>query len=274
MQLEMIRYTDIAVDNDFNCRDTVNPIEVRELAKNIQQNGLIEPIVVRKCPEKRAHLGKAWQLIAGYRRISAWTLLAKEDPEKYALIPATIIAVDDKAAFQINLSENVARAGLNIKEEAKACGRLLAGGMTQMQIADALGMSRGWVQNRLRMYDLKPAIQEEIVNLGLQPTVINQIAALPTEEEQFAAIRKITDAKLRGEKVKNVVINDKKKEAAKEAKTVPNRDDVLKMIELVGDSLGYGLPTRLLAWTQGMVDDNTIVGEIRQEVEKLGRDKV
>jgi len=61
--------SDIYVDEDFNCRKRITPIDVVDLAKDIKKNGLLQPVIVSiQSDEQQAENGKSYRLIAGFRR--------------------------------------------------------------------------------------------------------------------------------------------------------------------------------------------------------------
>jgi ParB family transcriptional regulator, chromosome partitioning protein len=82
-------------------------IEAYELANSINQKGLLQPIIVR--PKEGF-----FQIVAGNRRFEACKLLA------WKKIPCHIIELDDKAAFEVSLIENIQRQTLNPLDEAQA----------------------------------------------------------------------------------------------------------------------------------------------------------
>ena len=114
-----------------------------ELAGSIKTSGLLQPIVVRE----RAQGG--YELIAGERRFRAAKMAGLTS------IPAISKSVTDEQASAFALIENVQREDLNALEEAQGFARLRDEfGLTQQEIANAVGKSRVAVANQLRLLQL------------------------------------------------------------------------------------------------------------------------
>ena len=127
----------------FQPRRDMDPAALQELADSIRQQGVMQPVVIRPIAEGR------YELIAGERRWRA-TQMAGLDS-----IPAIIRDVPDEAAIAMALIENIQRENLNPIEEAFALQRLQDEfGLTQAQVAEAVGKSRTTITNLLRLIGL------------------------------------------------------------------------------------------------------------------------
>ena len=91
--VRQIPLADIEV-NPFQPRETFNQEAIQELAQSLEEHGLIQPIVVRSCPE-------GYQLVAGERRVRAAAYLGWET------ISAVVRELDDAASAQMALIENL-----------------------------------------------------------------------------------------------------------------------------------------------------------------------
>src|SRR3954465_15705914 len=146
--LKQIRLTDIAA-NRFQPRRSFTEPELAELEASIRSNGLLQPIVVRETG------GGKWELVAGERRLRAVTRLG------WTEIPAVVRDFDDRAMLTLALVENLQRADLNPLEEAEGYQRLIDEfGLTQQQVAEAVGKDRTSVTNLLRVLNLPVAIRQ------------------------------------------------------------------------------------------------------------------
>ena len=135
------------VTNPYQPRREILPEHVEELAKSIQSEGLIQPIVVR---EKN---GK-FELIAGERRLHAYRHL------KLKHIPARIIEASDASSASIALIENLQRENLNPIDEALGYASLIRDfDLTQEAAAERVGKGRATVANALRLLSLDSEIQ-------------------------------------------------------------------------------------------------------------------
>ncbi|PFG10613.1 ParB/RepB/Spo0J family partition protein [Marinobacter sp. LV10MA510-1] len=138
---------DIALDliqrGRYQPRRDMDPAALQELADSIRQQGVMQPVVVRPLAAER------FELIAGERRWRAAQMAGLES------IPAIIRDVSDEAAIAMALIENIQRENLNPIEEAFALQRLQDEfGLTQAQVAEAVGKSRTTITNLLRLIGL------------------------------------------------------------------------------------------------------------------------
>lgn len=134
---------DVIQRGRYQPRRDMDQDSLQELAESIRQQGVMQPVVVRPVGDGQ------YELIAGERRWRA-TQLAGFDR-----IPAMIRDVPDAAAIAMALIENIQRENLNPIEEAFALNRLQEEfGLTQAQVAEAVGKSRTTITNLLRLVNL------------------------------------------------------------------------------------------------------------------------
>ena len=134
---------DLVQRGRYQPRRDMDPAALQELADSIRQQGVMQPVVVRPIAEGR------YELIAGERRWRACQLAELDR------IPAIIREVPDEAAIAMALIENIQRENLNPIEEAFALQRLQEEfGLTQAQVAEAVGKSRTTITNLLRLIGL------------------------------------------------------------------------------------------------------------------------
>lgn len=136
--------------NPLQPRRDFDDEELQELASSIQENGLLQPLVVRP-----ASTGdRRFELVAGERRLRAVRTLGWDDA------PVLVREVDDETLLVLALVENLQREALNPLEEAEGYRRLSEQfKMTQAEIARAVGKSRSTVANLLRLLGLPPSIR-------------------------------------------------------------------------------------------------------------------
>ncbi len=172
--------TDKISPNPFQPRTSFDLDTLEELKKSILQNGLIQPITVRR-------LNGNYQLISGERRLKACIDIGYKD------IPAYIIKVDtDEAMLALALIENIQRESLNAIETAKAYKRLMDEcHLTQEQIADKVGKNRTTIANSIRLLKLPEEVQQSIINNRISAGHARAIINLPSEKLQLLALRKI-----------------------------------------------------------------------------------
>ena len=120
------------------------------LAHSIKENGVVQPIVVRKSDS-------GYELVAGERRYRACLKLGLKE------VPAIVKDLSDKESLKWAMVENIDREDLNPLEEAKGYLRLINEfDMTQQEVAEIFGRSRSSVANRLRLLKLPIEVQEAI----------------------------------------------------------------------------------------------------------------
>jgi ParB family chromosome partitioning protein len=195
--------------------------------------------------------------VAGHRRYTAVKIL------KWPTIPATVRAnLDEKKARILNLVENFQRQDLNILQEAEALKHLCEAGVPRETVAREIGMSGGWVQVRYNLLRLPPEIQQEAAAGMINQYHIKTLCTLRTKEDQFEAVRKIKEAKLKGDKPPAIGIRKKKTADIKKARQ-PN--ELFDMIEILAQTaLGYGIHTRVLAWAAGEITSAELFVDIKR----------
>lgn len=168
--LQRISLADIT-PNRFQPRRTFTETELAELEASIRTSGLLQPIVVRS-----RGAGK-WELVAGERRLRAVSRLG------WSEIPALVRDFDDRAMLTLALVENLQRADLNPLEEAEGYERLIDEfGLTQQQVADAVGKDRTTITNLLRVLTLPAAVRQLVEQK--QITAGHARALLPIKDER------------------------------------------------------------------------------------------
>jgi ParB family transcriptional regulator, chromosome partitioning protein len=165
--------------NPFQPRREFTPEQLAELEESIRQNGLLQPLVVRRAAADAAD-GAEWELVAGERRWRAVRRLG------WAEVPVVVRELDDQAMLVLAIVENVQRADLSPLEEATAYRRLIDDfGFTQAEVAGSVGRERSTVANLLRLLGL-PASVQRMVNGG-ELTMGHARALLGLEDEREIA---------------------------------------------------------------------------------------
>jgi ParB family chromosome partitioning protein len=122
-----------------------------ELAASIREHGVLEPILVRKRP------AGGFEIIAGERR---WRAAQQAGLKE---VPIFVHDLDDEAAFEAALVENLQREDLNPMETARAFQRLVDDyGYTQETIATKVGKERSTITNALRLLKLPQEVTDLI----------------------------------------------------------------------------------------------------------------
>jgi len=134
--------------NRFQPRTMFRDAELAELAESIRSLGVLQPLLVREDSEG------GYELIAGERRLRAAGLAG------LTTVPVVVRAIDDQAALEQALVENLQRSDLNAMEEATAFQQLIDEfAFTQDAVAERVGKSRSAVANAVRLLHLDPQVQ-------------------------------------------------------------------------------------------------------------------
>src|ERR1039458_6379608 len=132
----------------FQPRINFDKERLAELTRAIQSQGIIEPLIVRRVAGVSAAGeidGPRYELIAGERRLRAARAAGLE------AVPVVVRELDDRAALEMSLVENIVREDLNAVEEGLAFFRLVEHfALTHDEIAARVGKSRPYVGNAIR----------------------------------------------------------------------------------------------------------------------------
>ena len=161
---------------NLQVRKKFNQESLEQLSKSIKNNGLVQPIILRKSKKN-----DDFELIAGERRLRAARIL------KLDKIPSIVINVDDKKAFEIGLIENLQRDDLSPVEEAEGYKRLMNEfSYTQEQLSEVVSKSRSHIANLLRILQLPEKVKEYILDgnlsLGHARCLVGYVGAVELAE--------------------------------------------------------------------------------------------
>ena len=160
--------------NPYQPRMHFDEVGIAELKRSILEQGVIQPIVVRR-------LDTGYQIITGERR---WRAVREAGLDT---IPALIREVSSaEELIELSLVENIQREDLNPIDEANAYRMLMEEcGLTQEEVARKVGKERSTVANLLRLLRLPDEIQERILDGELTMGHARALLALDDEEEQI-----------------------------------------------------------------------------------------
>lgn len=175
--------TKVSIDkinpNPNQPRTHFNETLLNELADSIHENGVLQPLLVRK-------KGEGYEIIAGERRYQASKIAGLEE------LPVIVKEVDDQKMLELALIENLQRSDLNPIEEAKGYRQLIkASGMTQEALSKAVSKSRSSITNSLRLLDLPEPVQQYLFDGRLTAGHARAILAVPYEEQRIKLADKV-----------------------------------------------------------------------------------
>lgn len=162
-------------------RTHFNETLLQELSESIRENGVLQPLLVRK-------KGQKYEIIAGERRYQASKLAGIEK------LPVIIKDVDDQKMLELALIENLQRSDLNPIEEAKGYKQLLnESGMTQEALSKAVSKSRSAITNSLRLLDLPDEVQQFLFDGKMTAGHARAILAVPFEDARIRLAQKVVN---------------------------------------------------------------------------------
>ena len=152
------------------------PRAMSGLMLSIQDKGLLEPIIVRPSVD-------GYEVVAGMRRYEACKKLG------WRRVPAHVVELDDREAFEVSLLENIQRETLNPIEEARAFRKYVEeygyGGETQL--ARKIGKSQEYVSRRIGLLSLPQRVQDQIMRRRIAPSVAQELTLLNDEDAEEMA---------------------------------------------------------------------------------------
>lgn len=202
-------------------RKNFNEKALEELAKSIEQNGIIQPILVRPMSDG------SYQLIAGERRWRAARMAGLHE------VPVTIREMTDEEASVFALIENLQREDLNPVEEAQGLKSLIETyGFTQENVADRVGKSRTAVTNTLRLLKLPSPVLEMLGVGKITAGHARALLGLDDEKEMLRIAETTVSQELSVRQVEKMVKYANQGEKPKPNKRDKKRDKYYDEVEI------------------------------------------
>jgi ParB family transcriptional regulator, chromosome partitioning protein len=173
---------DLLAPNDLQPRVQMDDARLQELADSIKANGIIQPILVRRT-------GTSYRIIAGERR---WRAAQRAGLHKVPVVVRDVKDGADKELLELALVENIQRENLNAVDEALAYRRLADEfGLTQDQIAAAVGKDRSSIANFMRLLKLPDEVRADVVSGALSMGHARALLSLADAAAQRQAAREV-----------------------------------------------------------------------------------
>jgi ParB family chromosome partitioning protein len=155
--------------------------ELAELAQSIEENGLLQPLLLRPAPKAPGR----YELVAGERRLRAVRKLG------WNAVPAVTREVDDDTLLVLALVENLQREALNPLEEAEGYQALMdKHGLSHAGIGRSVGKSRSTVANMVRLLQLPASVRKFVEAGSLTTGHARALLALTDQKEMVELARK------------------------------------------------------------------------------------
>ena len=200
---------------------------LQELADSIIEQGLMQPVIVRKSDNN-------FEIIAGERRWRAAKLA------KLNTIPVIVRDINDRTASIIALIENMQRVDLSSIEEAEGIKKMIDEfGMTHEEASDAVGKSRSAVTNLLRLLQLTDFVKDKLnlghIDMGHARALISLSA-----DQQNMVCQKIINEKLSVRKVEELLQSGITKQNNKKISKDNNKNNDIEILQKeFSDKLGF-----------------------------------
>jgi ParB family chromosome partitioning protein len=226
---EMIE--NISVDQlnpgQYQPRKRFDEESLQELADSIIEQGLMQPIIVRKSENN-------FEIIAGERRWRA-AKLAKVDT-----IPVIVRDINDRTASIIALIENMQRVDLSAIEEADGIKKMIDEfGMTHEEASDAVGKSRSAVSNLLRLLQLTDFVKDKLNSGDIDMGHARALISLSADQQNMVC-QKIINEKLSVRKVEELIQSGITKVNNKKISKVNNKNNDIEILQKeFSDKLGF-----------------------------------
>lgn len=173
---------DKLVPGVYQPRKNFEKESLAELANSIKENGIIQPITVRKRKEG------GFEILAGERRWRAAQMAGLHE------VPAIIKTLTDREALQVALIENIQREDLDPIEEAESYQRLIQEfALSQQEAAEKVGKERSSVANALRLLSLPSEIREMLTAKQISVGHAKAILSLTDKARQVGLAKKVAE---------------------------------------------------------------------------------
>lgn len=217
-ELHYLKIKDIQA-NPYQPRLHFDEEKLLELAQSIKENGVIQPIIVRRSPV----IG--FELLAGERRLRASQLAGLTE------IPAVIKHLSDDDLLYQAIIENLQRSDLNPIEEAHSYEKLIEKGLTHDEIAQIMGKSRPYITNLLRLLHLSESTRQAVETGKITQGHARQLVAL-SEKQQAEWVQKIQEKDISVRKLETILSSKKKKTIRKSNQFISEEEE--KLAKLLG----------------------------------------
>ena len=219
---------DLLRPNPDQPRQAVDDAKLDELARSIRTHGVIQPIVVTRRDGE-----SGFEIVAGERR---WRAAQRAGLPR---VPVVLREMPRTRRLEVALIENVQRENLNPIEEAAAYRQLADEfGMTQQQIADAVGKERATVANYQRLLGLAVEVQADVAAGRLSMGHARALAGLSDAEQQLAVARRIREGDLSVRAAEDLVKRTGTPKREQESERAPSDVHVRAAEERLRISLG------------------------------------
>jgi ParB family chromosome partitioning protein len=194
--LEELNISEIALPTNKLLRSNTNGVE--ELAQSIKKIGLLQPIVVR------INSSEHFEIVAGNRRYNACKKLGRKK------IACHVVELDDKAAYEVSIIENLQRQTLNPVEEGRAFIKYVNkfgwGGVSELALK--LSKSPGYVCRRMKLVELPKDVIELISKSEISVSIAEELLSVKDRYKQSKLAVLIRNKQLSSRDTRGLIKDD------------------------------------------------------------------
>lgn len=217
---------DLIDTNPFQPRTEFNPEELQELADTIREQGLIQPITVRK-------FNGRFQIVSGERRTRAARLAGWKNIDAYVHE-----LLSDKKMAEWSLIENIQRVDLNAIEIGKSYEKLIENyGYTHEDLAKSVGKSRSAITNSLRLLKLPEQVQAWIAEGKISQSAARALLSPEIADPERVA-REIIEKGMNVREIENLSQKKKKEKADEPTAETPLDPNILEFLKKMEEFFG------------------------------------
>ena len=230
-QINRVVQIDVAdiVPNPHQPRTEFENGDIFSLAESIRQNGILQPLTVRRADDH-------YEIIAGERRLRAAKLVQLQS------VPCIIMNVSERNSAILALVENIQRQNLSFFDEAAAIEKLINYyGMTQEDAAIKLGKAQSTIANKLRLLKLSDEERLVITRYNLTERHARALLKLGSPEDRLLIINRVVKGKLNVEKTEQIIEEYIAKNGEKES--YRKRSKVFADVRLFVNSINKAVET-------------------------------
>ncbi len=225
---------DKIIASEFQPRTHFEKEKLMELSNSIKQNGILQPIVARKLVS-----GK-FEIIAGERRWRAAQMAGMHE------VPVILKVLENQAALELAIIENIQREDLNAIEEAEAYQRLAQEfNLTQAQVAEKVGKERATIANSMRLLALPQAIREMIVQSMLSAGHAKVLLAVADPKLQLGYAKKVVEDRLSVRQLEKMIAQAPAKQATEKTSEVADTNVTQRLISGLAEEVQKILGTKV-----------------------------
>lgn len=203
--------------NPYQPRKFFNQEKIDELAQSIKENGVFQPIILKKGPN-------GYIIVSGERRYRASAQIGLET------IPAIIRGYDEGKVAEIALIENLQREDLTSVEEAEAYRNIMGYlGLTQNELAIKVGKSRSYITNMLGLLTLPPEVLEMISKGDISAGHARALSKLENQDRIILLAKRIIEKGLSVRDIEQIAKGEAKLNEIKRVKK-PKYDKIAKTL--------------------------------------------